>query len=138
MAEAAAGMRPEVLMAVGSRGFLFATAVAQRLGLPVVCAQPAGKLPGPVHREGYSMVYDRAKAMELPSDLGHLVAGKNAVVVDDAVATGGSLLAAKRLLEGAGMRCTGCLVPFEDGRHGKLEEYLEELAPLTVTWFDLL
>ena len=92
---------PGVIAVAGveARGFLLAAAIAQSRGCGVVAVRKAGKLPGAVLTESYELEYGRAQ-LEIHADV--LEAGARVVLVDDLLATGGTLTAATRLLERAG------------------------------------
>ena len=92
---------PGVIAVAGveARGFLLAAAVAQSRGCGVVALRKAGKLPGAILTESYELEYGRAQ-LEIHADV--LESGARVVLVDDLLATGGTLTAATRLLERAG------------------------------------
>ena len=95
----AARYRPDVLVGIEARGFIFAAAMARVMGLGVVLARKAGKLPGAVHGVDYDLEYGRDR-LELHE--GALRPGQRAILVDDLLATGGTLLAAAQLVRVAG------------------------------------
>ena len=82
------------LAGLESRGFLFAP-LALSMGLPFVVLRKAGKLPPPVERVSYALEYGEA-ILEMQVDSG--VEGKRGLIVDDLLATGGTLRAARDLL----------------------------------------
>ncbi len=89
------------VVAVEARGFLFGAALAAVRGLGVVPVRKAGKLPLVADRQTYELEYGTA-TLELPD--GVLAAGEEVVVVDDVLATGGTLAASCDLVERAGAR----------------------------------
>ncbi len=111
--EALAGVASgaELVAGIDSRGFLLAGAVAERLGTGVLAIRKGGKLPPPVHAEQYDLEYGSA-ILEIPAD-GIDLRGRNIVVVDDVLATGGTMAAAVRLLKRAGANVTGAAVVAE-------------------------
>ncbi|WP_423212836.1 adenine phosphoribosyltransferase [Mycobacterium talmoniae] len=124
LAEAAAGA--DLVAGLDARGFLVGAAVATRLGTGVLAVRKGGKLPPPVRSEAYSLEYGTA-TLEIPAD-GIAVAGRRVVLVDDVLATGGTLAAAKRLLEHAGATVTAAAVVLElAGLGGR-----DAVAPLPV------
>ena len=118
--DALAGIASGVDLVAGieSRGSLVAAAVAARLGTGVLSIRKEGKLPPPVLREKYTREYGPA-AIEIPAD-GLELSGTRVIIIDDVLATGGTLGAANRLLERARANVTGAAVIVEltalDGR----------------------
>jgi adenine phosphoribosyltransferase len=101
----------DLVAGIDSRGFLVAGAVAGRLGTGVLAIRKGGKLPPPVHSEQYELEYGSA-TLEIPAD-GIELRGRNIVIVDDVLATGGTMAAAGRLLKHAGANVTGAAVVTE-------------------------
>jgi adenine phosphoribosyltransferase len=116
----------DLVAGIDSRGFLVAGAVADRLGTGVLAIRKGGKLPPPVHAEEYDLEYGSA-VLEIPAD-GIQLRGRNVVIVDDVLATGGTLAAAARLLEHAGANVTAAVVVAELAALGGREA----VAPLPV------
>ncbi|WP_236794565.1 adenine phosphoribosyltransferase [Amycolatopsis sp. GM8] len=108
----AATVDPEVdlLAAVEARGFMLAAAVGYARGLGVVLVRKPGKLPSVAARVDYALEYGTA-TLELPE---HVVPPQARVaVVDDVLATGGTVNAACQLLEQAGAVVSGVSVVLE-------------------------
>ena len=116
----------DLVAGIDSRGFLVAAAVAGRLGTGVLAIRKGGKLPPPVRTEQYELEYGSA-TLEIPAD-GVDLRGKSIVIIDDVLATGGTLGAAARLLEHAGANVTGAAVVVELTALGGREA----VAPLPV------
>ena len=110
MVERAGEMRLDCLAAVDSRGFLFAAPMAARMGLPLVLIRKAGKLPGATLEVEYSLEYGENKLQIHAADV---APGSRVLIIDDLVATGGSLLAAANLIEKAGGDAAGFGVVIE-------------------------
>ena len=91
---------PDVIAAIDARGFVFASPVAYKLGLPLVLLRKAGKLPPDVVRVQYSLEYGGDTGMEMRDDA--VSAGQKVVIVDDLLATGGTGAAATELVERQG------------------------------------
>jgi adenine phosphoribosyltransferase len=83
------------------------TAVALTSGRHLVLARKAGKLPGPVHHVEYALEYGTA-ALEVQRDA--VLPGDRVLVVDDILATGGTLEAAGRLVAASGAEVAGYAV----------------------------
>ncbi len=109
LAEVAAGA--ELVAGVDARGFLLGGAVAVKLGIGVLAVRKGGKLPPPVFSETYTLEYGSA-TLEVPAD-GIDLAGRTIVIIDDVLATGGTLAATSRLLTTAGATVTGAAVVLE-------------------------
>jgi adenine phosphoribosyltransferase len=109
LADVASGT--DLVAGVDARGFLLAGAVALRLGTGVLAVRKGGKLPPPVLSETYDLEYGTA-TLEIPAD-GIELAGRNVVVIDDVLATGGTLAATARLLRRGGATVTGAAVVLE-------------------------
>ncbi|EID11018.1 adenine phosphoribosyltransferase [Mycolicibacterium phlei] len=125
MAESAAGA--DLVAGIDARGFLLGAAVALKLGTGVLAIRKGGKLPPPVLSETYALEYGTA-TLEIPAD-GVDLTNRSVLIVDDVLATGGTVSAAVRLLDQAGATVTGAAVLLEltdlNGR--------EVLTPLPVT-----
>lgn len=91
--------------AVESRGFVFAAPLALHLGVPLILVRKKGKLPGVTLQRAYALEYGQAVLEVHPHDVPQ---GADIVLVDDLLATGGTLTAAAELLEEAGGRVTDC------------------------------
>lgn len=89
----------DAVAAVESRGFLFAAPFAQRLCIPMILIRKKGKLPGSTYSCKYSLEYGTA---EIEAHKDDIQSGKNYLIVDDLIATGGTLAAAKNVLEQGG------------------------------------
>lgn len=89
-----------------ARGFIFGGAIAERLGIPFILIRKKGKLPGKTISQDYALEYGTA---EIEVQLSDVKDGDNVVLIDDLVATGGTLAAAKKLMEKCGARVDCCL-----------------------------
>lgn len=109
MAALLEGVEFDVLAGLESRGFLFGTPIAYKLGKPFVPVRKKGKLPRATVSETYELEYGCA-TIEVHRD--DVKPGSRVVLVDDLIATGGTLAAAKRLLErlGAEVVMAVCLI----------------------------
>lgn len=94
----------DTVVAVESRGFLFGAPLACRMGKPFVPVRKPGKLPGVTISAQYSLEYG-SDVLEIHVD--DIEPGGRVVVLDDLLATGGTLMAAARLVEGCGGVVTG-------------------------------
>ncbi len=110
LAEIARELGPVDLVAgIEARGFLFAAALACELGCGIVPVRKAGKLPPPTVRRTYDLEYGQAE-IEVPVDV---VDGRRVYLVDDVLATGGTVRAAADLIVQAGGEVAGVGVLLE-------------------------
>ncbi len=86
---------------IDARGFIFAALLAQELKLPLVLLRKKGKLPHQTISESYNLEYGSA-ALELHKS--SIQAGDKVLILDDLLATGGTALAAAKLIEQLGAR----------------------------------
>jgi adenine phosphoribosyltransferase len=109
LCDLAAPMQPDLVAGIDARGFLFSVPLASQLDCGVVMIRKAGKLPGALYESSYALEYDIA-TLALQHDRN--LAGKNIVLCDDLLATGGTLAAAADLVGMAGGTVTGavCLI----------------------------
>ena len=94
---------PDYWIGIDSRGYLFSSALATQFGGGVLCAKKEGKTPGEFVSKTYDLEYGTA-TLELQPGEGEVV------IVDDVLATGGTLQATNDLAEGAGYKVVGNLV----------------------------
>ena len=99
MVEEAGKRNLDCLAAIDSRGFLFAAPMADRMGLPLVLVRKAGKLPGETLEFEYTLEYG-TNTLEIHA--GDIKPGQRVLIVDDLLATGGSIQAAANLVKNAG------------------------------------
>ncbi len=102
----------DVVVGVEARGFLLGASAAYALGAGVVGVRKPGKLPVVSDREAYALEYGVA-VLELAA--GALRPGQRALVIDDVLATGGTVAAACALVERAGAAVSGIAVLLEIG-----------------------
>ncbi len=91
---------------VDARGFIVGAAMALELGIGFVPIRKAGKLPADVIAESYDLEYGSA-TVEIHTD--SFRSGDRVVLVDDLIATGGTLLASHRLLERLGVEVVSAM-----------------------------
>jgi adenine phosphoribosyltransferase len=95
----------DVVAAAEARGFLFAAPLALRLEKPFVPLRKPGKLPHQTHALRYELEYGSA---ELQVHIDAVAPGSRVLLVDDLLATGGTMAAACQLVEKLGGRVAGC------------------------------
>ncbi|MDQ3158452.1 MAG: adenine phosphoribosyltransferase [Actinomycetota bacterium] len=105
-----AGGPVDAVLGIEARGFIFAPAVALALGTGFVPVRKAGKLPSKSYSVSYALEYGDA-TIEMHADA--LKPGARVLVVDDVLATGGTMAAAADLVAQAGGSVAGNLVLIE-------------------------
>ena len=112
----------DVIVGVESRGFLFGMLLANALNVPFVPVRKAGKLPADIICEEYDLEYGTAK-VEIHTDA--IKDGWNVVIHDDLLATGGTAVAASKLVQRLGGNILSFLfvveLSFLDGRNNLLK-----------------
>lgn len=103
-------LKPGLIAGVDSRGFLFSTLVADRLGIGSLMIRKDGKLPGETYTCTYDLEYGTA-TLAIQKDRN--INGQSVVIMDDLLATGGTLVAAINLVEQAGGHAAACAVAIE-------------------------
>ncbi|MFM6968721.1 MAG: adenine phosphoribosyltransferase [Microbacteriaceae bacterium] len=100
----------DAIAGLEARGFILAAAAAAEVGVGVVPIRKAGKLPGSVLRESYELEYGQA-TFEVSPEV--LPAGSRVLIMDDVLATGGTVAASATLIERAGWTVAGVSVALE-------------------------
>ena len=100
----------DAIVAVESRGFLFGAPLAYRMGKPFVLVRKPGKLPAATHATEFTLEYG-SSSVEIHKD--GISQGERVLVLDDLLATGGTLAATARLVEMAGGVVSGIAVVIE-------------------------
>ena len=117
LAEAIRPHRPELLVGIESRGFLVAAPLAYTIGTGFAMVRKKGKLPGRTVRYTYDLEYG-SDTIEVQEDA--ISPGQRVIVLDDLVATGGTMQAAIELVQqrGGTVAAAACIIElgFLDGR----------------------
>ena len=117
------GLPIDAVASAEARGFLFATPLALELGVSFVPVRKPGKLPFDTHAFHYELEYG-TDTLEIHTD--GVAPGQNVLLVDDLLATGGTMQACVRMTEKLGATIAGIAFAIElDGLNGrqKLEPY---------------
>jgi adenine phosphoribosyltransferase len=104
------GRRVDGVVGAESRGFIFGTAVANALSVGFIPVRKPGKLPWRTHRHEYALEYG-TDALEIHEDA--LAPGQQVVIVDDLLATGGTVRACCELVRGLGADIVGIAILIE-------------------------
>ncbi len=110
MAALAAPWKPDLLAAIDARGFLAAAPLAIALNCGTIMIRKSGKLPGKVKAHSYGLEYG-TDTIEMQNDA--VAPGQRVVIVDDLLATGGTIQAAAKLLRDSGADVAGALCIIE-------------------------
>lgn len=109
--------RVDVVVGIESRGFIFGAALAYKMGTAFVPVRKVGKLPSEVIQESYALEYGNS-TVEMHRDA--IVPGQRVLLVDDLLATGGTMSAAVNLVKRLGGEVIGTAflveLTFLDGR----------------------
>ncbi|KAM9344779.1 adenine phosphoribosyltransferase [Symphorus nematophorus] len=100
----------DLIVGLDARGFLFGPLLAQRLGVGFALVRKKGKLPGPTVSVGYDLEYGKAEA-EIQEDA--VAPGQKVLLIDDLLATGGTLYATCELMKKQQAEILGCMVVIE-------------------------
>jgi adenine phosphoribosyltransferase len=94
----------DAVAAIESRGFLFAAPFCERLHIPLILVRKKGKLPGKTRSKKYKLEYGEAEIEIHEADI---PSGGRVLIVDDLIATGGTIKATAEILEEAGAKPVG-------------------------------
>lgn len=122
--------RVDAVMAIEARGFLLGAPLARALDCGLVPVRKPGKLPGPVLETRYALEYGE-DALQVQADA--LPPGARVLLVDDVLATGGTLAAARSLADGLGADIVGASVLMELAFLGGRARWTSA-APLHSAW----
>ena len=100
----------EAIVGIESRGFIFGTAIAQKLSRPLILARKPGKLPGDLIEKSYELEYGESK---LSIQKSAIELFNNFTIVDDLLATGGTANCVYQLLSESGKNTIGLSVVAE-------------------------
>ena len=104
MLEEFANTKIDAVIAVESRGFVMGSIFARERKVPMILARKKGKLPGETIEESYDLEYGSATLEIHKADI---EAGKNYLIIDDLIATGGTLEAVAKMVERSGSNVAG-------------------------------
>lgn len=111
------GVKFDAVAGVESRGFIFGAPLALQAGVPFIPVRKKGKLPRETISEDYALEYGTA-TLEMHTDA--VKPGDRVVIVDDLIATGGTVGASARLVERLGGEVVKCLFLIElEGLNGR-------------------
>ncbi len=124
---------PDYICALDARGFLLASPVSINLKIPLVMIRKRGKLPGDCVSISYDKEYESGDILEMQS--GAIPQGSRVVIIDDILATGGTLKAARDLVRLFNPSEIVCVCLIDIGLPGATET-LKNLGLRVVSLFD--
>ena len=102
--------KPDLIAGIDARGFLFSSLIGEAMNIGTLMIRKSGKLPGQVIERSYDLEYgSNTLAMQKTNRL----KGKKVIIMDDLLATGGTLMCARELIESQGALVCGCAVVVE-------------------------
>jgi adenine phosphoribosyltransferase len=108
LSDECSGTYPTHIAGLESRGFVVGAALAYQMGLPFIMIRKKGsKYPGPLLEQSYGTEYSTDSIVLQEGLLGHT---DRVILADDLIATGGSMMAAKYLVESTGAKVVGISV----------------------------
>tara|TARA_B100000524_G_C23546223_1_gene333101 strand:+ start:201 stop:719 length:519 start_codon:yes stop_codon:yes gene_type:complete len=102
--------KADALIAIDARGFLFASAIGIKVSKPIILARKPGKLPGKLLKKEYNLEYG---TNSLTLQKSSLDIGSKFVIIDDLLATGGTVNCVREILTDAGKKVLGLAVVVE-------------------------
>ena len=93
----------DAVAGIESRGFIFASCFAEKMGIPLILIRKKGKLPAKTYSQKYDLEYGFA---EIEVHTADVEKGQNILLIDDLIATGGTLNAAVKLMAQGGAKVT--------------------------------
>ena len=100
----------EAIVSIDARGFIFGSAVALKSSKPMIVARKSGKLPGEIVKQNYNLEYGKDSLSLQKSSLNKF---NNFVIIDDLLATGGTVECVANLLLKNGKQVTGLITVIE-------------------------
>lgn len=110
LAEKCAEMAPDYIVGMESRGFIFGTPLAYKMGIGFIPVRKPGKLPSAVHQVEYELEYG-TDCLEMHQDA--FKPDCRILIVDDLIATGGTAGATAKLIQNVGCELVGCAFVIE-------------------------
>ena len=102
--------KSEAIISIEARGFIFGSAISLQASKPMIVARKPGKLPGDLFQENYTLEYG-SSSLSIQKEA--LKKFNSYAIVDDLLATGGTVDCVKRLLKSNGKELTGLLTVVE-------------------------
>jgi adenine phosphoribosyltransferase len=110
LVEQSSAFRPDCIVGIESRGFMFGVPIAHQLGVGFIPVRKSGKLPAEVHSIEYELEYGKG-LLEIHKDA--LSPGDRVLILDDLLATGGTAKATADMIEKTGAQVAACVFVVE-------------------------
>ena len=102
--------KPDLIAGIDARVFLFSSLIGEAMNIGTLMIRKSGKLPGEVIERSYDLEY---RSNKLAMQKTNRLKGKKVIIMDDLLATGGTLMCARELIESQGALVCGCAVVVE-------------------------
>ena len=100
----------EAIISIEARGFIFGSAISLQSSKPMIVARKPGKLPGDLIQENYNLEYGKS-SLSIQKEA--IEKFNSFAIVDDLLATGGTINCVERLIKNSGKEISGCLTVVE-------------------------
>ena len=127
----------EAIISIDARGFIFGSAISLQASKPMIVARKPGKLPGELVEKNYSLEYGENRLCIQKKALQKY---NSYVIVDDLLATGGTVNCVSKILESNNKEVLGILVVvelFELNGRSKLDFPVETIISIWITYIDV-
>ena len=127
----------EAIISIDARGFIFGSAISLQASKPMIVARKPGKLPGELVEKNYSLEYGENRLCIQKKALQKY---NSYVIVDDLLATGGTVNCVSKILESNNKEILGILVVvelFELNGRSKLDFPVETIISIWITYIDV-
>ena len=122
----------EAIISIDARGFIFGSAISLQASKPMIVARKPGKLPGELHEENYSLEYGENSLSIQKKAISKF---SSYAIVDDLLATGGTVNCISKILKSVNKEVTGLLIVAElmklEGR-SKLDYPIESFVKIWI------
>jgi adenine phosphoribosyltransferase len=115
-------VKVDAIVSIEARGYLFAGALAYNTNLPLICVRKENKIPGPTFKMNSFTKYCKS-VLEISQDSN--IIGKNVVIIDDGIASAGTLFSTAKLIEKSGGKVVKIIVPIKHMYTKTIKEYKE-------------
>ena len=119
----------DAILSIDARGFIFGAAISLETSKPMIVARKEGKLPGDLITKGYELEYGMDKLSIQDSAIKPF---SSFAIVDDLIATGGTINGVRKIIESKGRSITGIVVVAELGKNIRKVNFTFPIFSMTV------